>query len=213
MPLITKIIITALVGFAATTLSLAQATQSSATPSDGPGLIGKRYVGLDLFTVDYRDSGSNNANGVTVFLNAPIHTYLDLTEGGAYVERVNHTVKDDWKQVFASLTAHTTINRVTPFFDVGLTHSNFTTNFFGPELHSEFTYYQVGAGFEIPLGQRANLALRSGGEANTQAGSKFYWQQTIKGAYWLTPRVASVAAVSFYERLSVFYDLGIRFVF
>lgn len=213
MPLIHKIISTVLVGLAVTTLSLAQTTTPSTTPSDGPGLIGKRYVGVDLFSVDYRGSGSNNANGGAVFLNVPVHTYLDLAEGGAYAERCNGAIKDDWKQVVASLTAHTTINGVTPFFDVGLTHSSFTEKYLGSEFHGEGSYYQTGAGFEIPLGQRASLALRIGGEANTQAGSQFYWQKSVKGAYWLTPRVASVASVSFYESLSVFYSVGIRLVF
>ena len=212
MPATKKLIGMALAGLAMTIQGVAQTTPSI-TPEDGPGLLGKRYIGVSLATTDFRNSDANNALHSSVFADIPVNQHIIVEGGYALARRSDHGFTGYWNDLFTDVTAYTTVNGFKPFADAGIGYSMFNLSGHGVSIDDQNGFYGAGAGVELPITKALSVVLRTGFSDTMTSGSKLFWRHSISSAYWVSPRVAATGSVSFNESVSVTYSLGARFVF
>jgi hypothetical protein len=177
------------------------------TPPPPEGLLGQNYVLADFAGVEQRN-GSGRTYGVNLGANFAATENADATINLVYAHQSQWPDAGSLYQLGVDWTFHLNIGRVKPFAVAGLGYQLSRT-----PSGRDFSLWDLGGGVEVIVAPRTAVTLKAVNVGSFTKGISNPWQLTGGVSYWLQPRVALAASVTFVEDQAVGYTLGVRWGF
>jgi hypothetical protein len=176
------------------------------------GLLGKNYVDFGLFTEHFRNIDSKSGYGTGIDLNLPAMDNFDVGLNYAF-ERVASAPRLTENTLGTSFTGYFTTGNVKPFADLDFGYAWQRTKLDTTTTRNDRGIYGAGAGLEVPVTSSTALAGRAVYDNSFRKGSHHERVYTASVAQNITDGIAAKVNVSFHEKNSTVYDLGVVFFF
>ncbi|MFA5057471.1 MAG: hypothetical protein WC485_05115 [Opitutaceae bacterium] len=197
---------------------LLAASGLSAADDQSPGLIGKRYYGVDLSLEHYHSARFDNAAGGMGTVNLPFAAGFDAAIAYGYSHLTGTDYSRDNNALSASVIAYSQDEYGKPYLSATLGEDWNSDSFFGVKTNNDGGYWALGTGLEVPFGQLAavNYGISYSDSFNSN-GRNPTWRYGVQGNYWFTPRISGIVSVSYNQIRhapdSLLYTLGVRVLF
>lgn len=210
--LLAPVLVAALIGVTAF------AQEPANVPSNGPGLLGRRYFGAGITYGHFHSVRYTDAEGVSADLNLPVAPGLDA----AFNYDFSHVMGSQYSRpehVFgASLVAYTQDEYGKPFFVAGLEQDMRRTRIQGVlDTHND-TLWLLGAGLETTFGSDTAITYRldySRPITNGQVNPTLRYK--VQANHWFTSRLAGVVSFTYCQIAhapdELLYTAGVRVLF
>jgi hypothetical protein len=193
----------------------AQQQDQPAPPSDASnsaGLLGKNYVDFGLFTEHFRNTDSKNGYGTDLDLNLPAFDNFDIGLNYAF-ERATGVSQITDNTLGTSFTGYFATGKVKPFADLDFGYAWQRTKVDGIATRYDRGIYGAGAGLEVPVTGSTVVQGRAAYDNSFRKGAVHERVYTATVAQNITDDIAAKVNVSFREKNSTVYDLGLVFFF
>jgi hypothetical protein len=200
----------------ATLLAVAASAQTISAPGAAPdsGLLGKRYVSIDLATENFRHIPVNNRLSEEIDVNLPVASMLDFDFGYAHAQIDDlPLIEVQDQQIGGDVTAYKRLGALKPFASVGLSHTwEKASNDFG-SVRDDYGAYDLGVGAEYSVNRFISVDANADFGQTLGSDKTHTWVYTVGIHAWMTPKVCAAMHVSFNQGDSVSYEAGVRLVF
>ena len=186
--------------------SFAVASQLSAADTDA-GLLGRNYVGTDLFIEHVRTANISDGLGGALTGNFAVAPHFDLGATASLERFSDFSIRDDRLGVYAR--GFTEVSGFRPFADLSLGGTWQSSTFDGVTHRSNDGIYGVAFGVEAPVAKSTALFGRLGYNKYFDSKNGHYWLYSLGLNHWLTPQLNLGASVSFQDSDSVTYKLHV----
>jgi hypothetical protein len=199
-----------LASFVTTTSVFAQPVEDSGSS----GLIGKRYVGADFVTKDYRDLNDNGYGG-SLLVNQPVSDVVDISGRFSYTQLDNKSADLTQTAFEVGTVFYTEKDGYKPFMSASLGYGWDEIDYPAPlrSQNEEGFIFSVGAGVEVPLTDKTaaigEFSYRDGTDSNTEDS----WGLELGLNHWVTEKIALKGSVYIVEDDSVTFRIGARLGF
>ncbi|MDD2764062.1 MAG: hypothetical protein PHE83_08845 [Opitutaceae bacterium] len=190
----------------------------SAADNQSPGLIGKRYYGVDLSLEHYHSAWLDNAIGGLGSVNLPVAPGFDAAIAYGYSHLTGTDYSRDENTLSASVIAYSQDEYGKPYFSATLGEAWNSASLLGVKTNIDGSYWALGAGLEVPFGQLAAVTYSIGySDSFSSNGRNPTWRYGVQGNYWFTPKISGIASVSYNQIRHApdtwLYTLGVRVLF
>ena len=203
---------TATLGLA--TLVSSSAIAQSVVDTDSAGLIGKQYVGVDLFLEDFRDL-PDNGTGVALSYNKPVSEVLDLSATLSMAQVDSNTIDLSSNALEGAAVYYSRLEGYTPFVFGALGYEWNEIDLPGnlPDDKDEGFFYRVGFGVEIPLADKTAAVVKLSYSDGVDSGAEDSFGGEVGINHWFTSKFAVNGSILVVEDDSVSFRIGARFAF
>jgi hypothetical protein len=171
------------------------------------GLLGKNYVGTNLFLEHVRTANISDGFGGALTGNFAVAPHFDLGAIASLERFSDYSIHDD--RVGAYARAFTEVSGFRPFADLSLGGTWQSSTINGVTYRSNDGIFGAAFGVEAPVAKSTALIGRLGYNKYFDSKNGHYWLYSLGLNHWLTPQLNLGASVSFQDSDSITYTLHV----